>query len=148
MKKKVLLILIIFLMTFTLLGCGKESNKKEEKITRDEIEKLINDSDTSSDSEINLYSDDTKIVFENGNSKLVFYYSGNEITAYHSYIDYGDSVTAKYALKVLENGDNIDKIYTKGKYLVIEYDKSQYETLTLDEVKLTYSYLEELKKQN
>ena len=79
---------------------------------------------------------------------MVYYYSGEKITKYEVYLDYNDAATAKFALSVLDDEEGIKKKYTKGKYLVIEYDESEYDTLTLTEVKTMYSYLEEIKKNN
>ena len=80
---------------------------------------------------------------------LVFYYSGNDITKYEAYINYGDSQTAKFALSLLDEAEeNIINKYTKGKYLVVEYAESEFDGLTLDDIKTTYSYLKEVSKSN
>ena len=101
-------------------------------------------SDNSELDEIELYSDGTKIVFGNGNSKLVYYYSGDEITKYEAYLDYGTAAAAQYAYSIFEKDDSIKNAYVKGKYLVVEYDESLYENLTVSEVRTLYSYLEEV----
>ena len=102
---------------------------------------------TSND--LQLYSDNTKIVFANGQAKLVYYYSGEKITAYHAYMDYENAAIANYALSLIEKDDTtIKKAYTKGKYLIIEYAESEYENTTLSEVKALYSYLEQIQKSN
>lgn len=93
---------------------------------------------------IELYSDDTKMVFKNGNSQLVYYYSGDTITAYHAYIDYEIATTAKYvATSVIEKDATIDKVYAKGRYVVVEYAKSTYEDTTATEVRKLYSAIEQ-----
>ena len=141
MKKKVFLLLVILLCVVCLTGCGKS---KEETV--DEKAPIETKGSESTEPDIELYSDDSKIVFESGNSKLVYYYSGDTITGYTAYVDYNDSATAKYAYNLVEKDESIAKYYTKGKYLVVEYAKSEYENLTTSEVRALYSYLDEIKK--
>ena len=45
-----------------------------------------------------------------------------------------------------KDDDAIDKAYTKGRYLVVEYAKSEYEDLKTSEVRALYSYLEQIQK--
>ena len=122
-------------------------------------EKLDNDIQNNSSEEetgeeeyadLELYSDDTKIVFARGQEKVVFYYKGNEITGEHAYFDYQSKALAEMALTALNSNENenIDRAYVNGKYLVIEYNENEYGHLTLEDVKLTYSYLEEVKKNS
>jgi len=148
MKKKLLLIIFVVGTLFLVTGCG---NKKVDDInyesnnTNGTGEVKEND-DSSAYDDFELYSDNTKIVFANGSGKIVFYYSGNEITAHHVYFDYNNNAAAKLALQYLEKDESIDKAYVKGRYLIVEYNKSEYENMTLEDVKTAYSYLEELKK--
>ena len=137
MRKKLFVFLMVVMVVFTLTACEKGT---EETNTGKESGSSENAND------LQLYSDNTKVVFENGPSKLVFYYKGNAITAYHLYIDYGNVETAEYALSVLEKNDTIDKAYTKGKHLVIEYAESEYKDFTLDDIKSVYSTLKEVVK--
>ena len=137
MKKKLLVFLMAMMVIFTLTACekGNEGSVREGSNNSGE-----------SDGELQLYSDDTRVVYENGPSKLVFYHKGNAITAYHLYIDYGNEETATFALSSLEKDEGIDKAYTSGKYLVIEYAESEYKNFTLDEVKAAYASLNEVVK--
>ena len=155
MKKLLFTFLALFLCV-TLTACGngdtKEEENKDNKGT-EEVEKKDkneekNDSKTSSSEKIDLYSDDTKMVFKNGQNQLIYYYSGDKITAYHAYIDYETPELANYALTLLEKDDSIDKMYTNGRYLVVEYAKSEYENLTVAEVKALYSYLEQVQQKD
>ena len=141
MKKRLIISLTIILFLVVITGCGK---KEENKVT--EPPKEIIENKSTDDNIIDLYSDDSKIVFEKDNSKLVFYYSGNKITAYHVYFDYETEKKANIAYKVLQGNEKIAKSYTKGKYLIIEYNKSEYEKLTVDSVRKTYSSLKEITK--
>lgn len=149
MKKRYLFIFIIFTLFIFSTGCSiknKETdNTNNSNTTSKEEEKSDN---STSDDDLQMYSDNTKIVFENTNSKFVFYYSGEKITAYHVYVNYESEALAKVALDELkkDNTDNVDKVYTKGKYLVIEYAKSEYEDLTVSAVRIAYSAMKELKK--
>ena len=148
--KKVLISILMFSLVFVLAGCGKEKGEPvvnySDDIESNDIQDT-NNSEKETYDDIDLYSDSTKIVFKNGQVKLVYYYSGDTITAYHTYLDYEDAVTAKLALNLIDKDDlTIKKAYTKGKYLVVEYNESEYENMTVSELKALYSYLEEIKK--
>ncbi len=147
--KKILLSTLLFLMLVFITGCGNETNDDVENIIDNIEDKSTETSNTTEDDKIDLYSDDTKMVFKNGTGSLVYYYSGDKITGYHAYLDYGDAATAKYALTIMDKDlENIKNAYTKGRYLVIEYNESEYEDMTASEVKALYSYLEEVQKSN
>ncbi len=144
MKKKALLLLFLVCSILLISGCG---NTKKENTSNSQDSK---ESSASEEGKIDLYSDNTKIVFANGTNKLVFYYSGNKITAYHAYYDYSDTTTATAALAAFksahEEDDSVKKIYTKGNYIVVEFAESEYEDMTVSELKTAYSYLEEVQK--
>ena len=150
MKKKILLGFLAMTFCFTLTGCG-DSNKEEViDDTSSNIEETIeNTKESGVEEELKLYSDDTKYVFQYGNITHVFYYSGDTITAYHSYIDYGDANTATLTNNLLSVEDlvDVDKHYVKGKYIVFEHNKNQYEDMTVSELKTAYSYMKEIKEQ-
>ena len=157
MKKKILLSIIAFLMLFMVYGCGNDNGEENnnENGNNSEVENnngngtSDNGSSTSVSDEIKLYSDSNKMVFQVGTSQLVYYYSGDKITAYHAYVDYGDAVTANYALSVAkaEEDSNIKKAYTKGRYLVIEYNENEYENTTASEIKTAYAYFEQIQNK-
>lgn len=167
MKKYLGRIFAIIICLLVVTGCGKSKVEKNfteiynnlEKESEESFNETENEStETTSQStgvtstktdDIKLYSDNSKIVFKTGQGMMVYYYSGEKITKYEAYLDYNDESTAKFALSLLDDEEEgIKKKYTKGKYLVIEYDESEYDTLTLSEVKTMYSYLEEIKKNN
>ncbi len=149
MKNKLLLIIISIFMLFLVTGCGNESNDLEDNNESDNTNEVDNNQSSSNDDDkIDLYSDNTKIVFANGGGKLVYYYSGEKITGYSAYLDYGDSATAKLALSVSEKDETIKNMYTQGRYLVVEYNESQFEDTTVSEIKALYSYLEQVQKSN
>ena len=148
MKKKYLLGLLVIISLFMVTACGGSEKDLDDDIVNDNSGEKQNENNEYDDLE--LYSDDTKLVFARGDGKVVFYYKGNEITGETAYFNYQSNALAKIALNALNNeeDDNIAKAYIQGKYLVVEYNENEYGTLTLDEVKLTYAYLEELKKGN
>ena len=88
-----------------------------------------------------MYSDDEKLVFENEVVKYVFYYKGDKVIAYHTYIDYKDSQKAQAAKEEISKNkeDIINKVYTNGKYVVIEYNEKAQEDMSISEIKETYS---------
>ncbi len=141
MKNKVIKILLV-LMCFVLVGCG--SKKVEQNISSHYDDDSITN---NSSEEIELYSDDTKVVFLFNKIRYVFYYSGDEITAYHTYVDYGDNATAKMAYSIIDRDDEtIKNCYVDGRYVVFEWAESEYEDLTYSNLREAYSYMEELKK--
>ena len=157
MKKYLGGIFAIIICLLVVTGCGKSKVEKNfteiynnlERESEESFNETENDSTgTTETDDIKLYSDNSKIVFKTEQGMMVYYYSGEKITKYEVYLDYNDAATAKFALSVLDDEEGIKKKYTKGKYLVIEYDESEYDTLTLTEVKTMYSYLEEIKKNN
>ena len=143
MKKFLLTLLALFLAT-TLTACSsdEEGSSESEGNTSG-----IKESDRANDT-IELYSDSTKMVFKNGNTQMIYYYSGEDITAYHAYIDYETAANANYALSLVEIGDIVEKAYTKGRYLVVEYAKETFEDLKVSHVRTLYSYMEQTKNLN
>lgn len=144
--KKALGILISIFMIFALVGCGND-----EKNIGDIIENQNNDNKNNEDSEenIKLYSDDTKLVFNfNGVYQIVYYYSDDKITGLEYYYNYGDSATAKYAVTTLksayEQETNIKSVEQKGSYVIVKFTEKEYKDDTVEEIKQTYSYLEQI----
>ena len=131
MKKNIILLFLIILVSIVIIGC-----KKEEKI----------DNDTIKEADLLLYSDKEKKVYEDGNTRYVFYYKDDKITGYQTYIDYDTNALAKKAFKDLDRSKyiNASKYYVKGKYIVFEWKKSEYEDLTVNIVKTKYSKMKEL----
>ncbi len=155
MRKRLFFLgLISIVLCIVLTGCGVENKPATGEEQADEMEQKVYNAVTPTTDEakeviqeMDLYSDNTKMVFISGQTRLVFYYSGEEITGYVTYIDYGNEATAENALTLVDEEDeSIEKAYTKGKYLVMEYDKSEYENLSVSDVKNAYSYLKEATK--
>ena len=146
-------LITIFALCLLLTGCGDKENTEE-------AEKVVNNTTSNTTEEvkkdvekIELYSDDTKIVFKQVNgSYLVFYYEGDSITGYETYLDYEDTTTASVAYTVLKADhsayENVEEILQKGQYVIIKFNNDAYSGYTLEEVKLTYSALEQIQKNN
>ena len=150
MKKVVTIMAIAFLLT----GCGNANqvNNKEVVSNTNENQVVENNSNQETD-KIELYSDDHKIVFKQvTGSYLVFYYEGNQITGYETYLDYEDSTTASVAVDIIkndhENYQNVKSVSQKGQYVVVEYNENEYSAYSLDDVKSTYSLLEQVQKNS
>ena len=135
--KKILSFLLVVILLISFTGC---INSKKNNSSSNTIEDKTND--------LELYSDDTKYVFQNDNTIHVFYYEDDIITGYTSYVDYKSEELAKYAYDALEE-DNVKdtkNYYVKGKYLVFEWNESEYSSLTVSNLHKTYQYMNELKK--
>ena len=82
----------------------------------------------------------------------MFYYEGDEITGHTTYIDYNDHSSAQAAYSIYNmaelelNDSQADRIYVEGQYLVMELNESEYENLTVADMKRVYSYMTEIKK--
>ena len=82
MKKKLLLGFVLFVSLFLICGCGSSDSKENEVDDgsgKEEVEPSVQgtgnpdedlDGAYGEEQEIELYSDDTKIVFKNGNNKV------------------------------------------------------------------------------
>ena len=149
MRKKILLSLLALVFLFVVTGCGNKDTENDNTGDNTNNTNVVEDNtQTSSDTEWNLFSDDSKTVFENTNTKYVFYHTGETITAYHTYVDYNDAATAAAAYAVFQQQgvEDADKVYLQGRYVVFEWNKSTYEDMTTSTLKLAYSYMKELKK--
>jgi hypothetical protein len=144
MKKKIILTILVVISIFLIAGCN--SNKPNENEGKNGNTNVENGNNTTND--VQLYSDDSKYVFEYDNTKHVFYYSGDTITAYHTYVKYDTEELAGYAYKLLKIEDfpNATKYYQNGKYIVFEWKSEEYNNMTASEIKIAYSYMKELKK--
>lgn len=171
MKTKLFLIgLISIVLCLCLTGCGTQENvvtqKDVEQQVNNLIDMLLSDDETennttaavstennstetvSKSNPLKLYSDDTKIVFLEDDTYMVFTYSGNEITGYTAYVLFDSAAEAQIALAEYNEDpdEDVKSIQANGSTVVLEYDESVYEGLTVDMIKLAYSYLEEVKK--
>lgn len=144
--KKYFFSLLAIVLFLSITGCGNNSdNSFNEESKNDETSSTVT-SDNSTSSDLKLYSDSTKIVFESENIRYVFYYSGEKITGYLTYINYETAELANYALQILERNETIKKAYTQGKYLIVEYNESEYEDLTVTSLRAAYSMMKEVKE--
>ena len=146
--KKLLTALLVLFLSFSLTACGKDENNNSNEKNQEQGEVNNGENNEEALKDIELYSDDTKMVFKIEDIEAVYYYEGETITAYHAYAKYPTVADANIALAAAKQEENetIDKAYVKGTYLVIEYNKSLYENLTTSNVRLLYSALEQTKK--
>lgn len=165
MKKTILLILAIITCIF-LVGCGEKNqeivdNGETEVISNEETNKTLTPEETEKIREeelentkktvesMELYSDDSKYVFKtDDNTTGIFYHNGNEITGYEIRVTYDSHELAEIAkaeyLKESEDED-IKSINVSGNELIVQYGPKEYEDLTLDAIKMTYSMFQVLK---
>lgn len=144
--KKILFCLLICLVSFTLTGCGDKEKTNESDVND------TNNNDVS-DIDVDLYSDDTKLVFDFNNIyKIVYYYEGSSITGLEYYYNYEDVATAKYAISMIksqyEELDTVESVKQNGKYIVIKFKEEEFNDTTVEEVKQTYSYLKQIYESN
>ena len=144
MKKKFIFGILVCLMLTFLVGCGNKEVPLDEKEPNDsttEPGEAIED--------IELYSDDTKIVYNyNDLYKLVYYHDGTNITGLENYYEMENSAVAAYTKTSLASTYPNATLTQKGRYVIITYNESEYKDLTLEEVKETFSFLQEIQKNN
>ena len=142
--KIIFFVVIATIICIGLTGCENKNGKDTESNSETQPIVEIN--------EIELFSDDKKIVYKDGEEFLSYIYSGDTIVGYSRYKDCGDAKKANEELKTAEEqktaekDEKIIKIYTTGKYLVIDYARSEFEGKTVDDIKNINAGLEEVKK--
>lgn len=128
MKKKLFNIFTIFILILTITGCGKE--KQNNSINQKEID----------DFELKESSDKLLIKLDVERT-IVLYHDNKNITKYELYTDAGSLKDAKDKYKSyieLETYKDITEVINftrKGRYLVVEYDSSQFPVKTYEEAK-------------
>ena len=141
MKKNIILGLLLVYILFTATACNNNNNKNNDKpIENNPTETQQTNSETSND----LFSDDTKLVYQTGNTKYVFYYNGESITGQRTYAEYDSEETAQAAYEFLKTQETNNKIYTIDNYLVVEFGPDEYANLTTNDIKSAYSYMTEV----
>lgn len=146
MKKIILVCLLIMTTCFALMGCNKEKNTGTEQ---ENLESNQNKNVQVINPE--LYSSDTKVVFNYYNQYLiVFYFENNKIVGEELYYDFGDSETAASSVALMKDKyateEAVNSVNQEGQYIIVRYSTKAYKNLTLSEVKKNYSYLEEVKE--
>ncbi len=128
----------------------EESDIAPETIVEPEDTELTTepeeDSEESTIKALGLYSNDTQIVFKEDDTYMVFTHNGDEITGYYAYVICENAELAQAAIDEFnqDRDDDVKDVYLDGNKVVIEYEESVYEGLTVETVKLAYSFLQEV----
>jgi ABC-type Fe3+-hydroxamate transport system substrate-binding protein len=126
MKNKVIKLLVIVFVLFSLCSCKKEEVVNETNTT--------NETDT-----LKLTTDETKKVYLDNSTYHVYYFNGNNITGYEQYVKYDYGVTASYIygdiVEEYKKDSDVDEISPVGNYIKIKYKESKYGSWTLDSIK-------------
>ena len=151
--KTLLLGVVAIIMCLSLTGCGSttENLTKQVENATNEITNTIEDNDENNASDgdsLKLYSDDSKIVFDGDQGRLVFGYEGDKITSYKLYVEYENATLANIAVNVLKetSGSEVKDVKTEGRYVIVEYNESEFKDLTVESVKQAYANLQEVKE--
>ena len=155
MKRNVLIIALAFALLFSFAACSCSKNKSSdtkgvtEKATIDSTDDVISQQESLEDGEVKLVKDKDKLCYVSGAATIVYYYDGNDITGYEMYVNYGSDEAAEMAVQGLEESNEagdigIDSITQNGSYVIIKYAKSEYEGLTVKDVKEQYEDFEKL----
>ena len=127
--KKFFKVFILCLICILLVGCNKDNK----------------DNNNEKENEIALYTDDSKLVYDNnGIFKVVFYHENNKVTKVEHYYEYADNESAKkeYEKFLVEYKSNIsiNSIKLNDKYVIFDVDITPYSNKTIEEIQETYSY--------
>lgn len=82
--------------------------------------------------------------FEPMITHVVYYHDGNKITNVRAFYEYGSEATAREALEHLELGDFADNKKLNGRFVIFQVKKSQYEDLTVEDLKRDVELLKEI----
>ncbi len=151
--KKFILLIILLVATVGITGCGDNNLDPLKDLENYNNDNNDNNNNNDDDFNINLYSDDTKLVYDfSGIYKIVYYYSGDTITGLEYYYDYESAEMANIAIAGIKSTysseDNIKSIDRKGSVIIIKFKEEEFEDLTVEEVKRTYSFLKEVQENS
>ncbi len=150
--KNTLTILMIMIMGLMMSACGVK--QKAEGVIKDVVKSekiedamVDNQDDESVDDDIELISDDKKLVFNIKDVyQAVYYYEGQKITGMYFYYNFEKPELAKATALVMKSEakeeDNYDSVTTKGNYVIIKFKAAAYETLTVKNLKASYAIFE------
>ena len=134
MKKKIISIIFIVLLSFNLYACDNEDELNETNQTG-----IV----------ATLKSDDSKKVYLDNSTYHVYYYDkDNKITGYEQYVKYDYGVTASYVygdiVEEYQKDSDVDEIEPVENYIKIKYKESKYKGLTLESIKEEVSMYKEI----
>ena len=73
--------------------------------------------------------------YESGVVHVVYYYNGDKIASARVFYEYPDEEMAKIAFSKLEPGEYANNKKLNGKYVIFDLNKTQYEDLTVEELR-------------
>ena len=125
MKKKLLTLLLISIISLNLCACDN-SNETVNETNQTGIVAT-------------LKSDDTKKVYLENSTYHVYYYNKEgKITGYEQYVKYDYGVTASYIygdiVEEYKKDENVEEIKPVENYIKIKYKESKFKDLTLDDL--------------
>ncbi|HPZ00688.1 MAG TPA: hypothetical protein PLS28_04390 [Clostridiales bacterium] len=148
MKRKILIVLLALVLLFSFAGCSCKSKKAQEKEAVESTEDIIKQQDALKDGEVKLVEEDGKLCYLSDAATIVFYYEGDKITGHEMYVDYNDADTAKMAYQAIEQvcqeSDDYESVSLKGNYVIMKYAKSEYDGMTVAQVKEEYKNFKQM----
>jgi len=151
MRKKMFLMLFSVLICLLLVGCGNTNKDLKNAIEKEDNTKVEENGDEPS---LKLYSTKNKLVYNMSDLYFIvidFDNSGNA-TGFKWIYDYGDATTAASMVAIIranmEEATDIKSVSQDGKYIVVDYNKSAYESLTYETTKAAFSMYQEVEEQS
>lgn len=163
MEKNSKLIYIIIgavaLVAIAVLLIPGNSSNNEGQISDNGAENVVNtgsqnvDNNDNSEAanainDLKLYSDDSQIVFNMRDIYyIIFHHDGNNLTGLEYVYNYDDENIARLAMasiKATHEGEDVEKVELKGSSLRVIFNEKAYENETLESVKESYAFLDEV----
>lgn len=151
MSKKIVLGIVSIMMCLLLVGCGNTNKDLKNVIEKEDNTKV---EENGSESSLKLYSTKNKLVYNMSDLYFIvidFDNSGNA-TGFKWIYDYGDITTAASMVAIIranmEEATDIKSVSQDGKYIVVDYNKSAYESLTYETTKAAFSMYQEVEEQS
>lgn len=82
--------------------------------------------------------------WESDVTHVVYYYEGDKIVAARAFYEYATEAEAEEAYKHLELGSYSNSKKINGKFVIFDIDKSQYENMTLEDLKESRELLKQI----
>ncbi len=141
MKKKLILMSSLILLSLFISGCGNKTIAPTTTTTK----KTTNETKETWD--FDYTTNDNKLVLNfNDFYYMVFNFAGDKIADMWYVYDFKDVKTADtyvaiYRAQYKDDTNGIKSVYRKGASVIIELEGSEYKNLTRKQIEATFSYL-------
>lgn len=126
-----LIVVVMLILMFT------QNEKIDSSYFHDDENKIV----LTMDKDMSVLDDSP---WESGIVHVVYYHDGSKITNVRAFYEYPDEETAKIAASKLESGEYADSMKLNGRFIIFQIKKSQYENMTVEELRENIELLKEI----